>query len=71
MRFAGKSFVVTGAAQGIGRQVALLAGAEGAKLTLIDRSPLVDEVATEIKAAGGKAIAVLADLETLDRKSVV
>jgi dihydroxycyclohexadiene carboxylate dehydrogenase len=63
-RFAGKSFVVTGAAQGIGRQVALLAGAEGAKLTLIDRSPLVDDVAVEIRAAGGKAITALADLET-------
>jgi dihydroxycyclohexadiene carboxylate dehydrogenase len=63
-RFAGKSFVLTGAAQGIGRQVALLAGAEGAKLTLIDRSPLVEDVAAEIKAAGGKAITALADLET-------
>jgi dihydroxycyclohexadiene carboxylate dehydrogenase len=63
-RFAGKSFVLTGAAQGIGRQVALLAGSEGAKLTLIDRSPLVEDVAAEIKAAGGKAITALADLET-------
>ena len=63
-RFAGKSIVVTGAAQGIGRQVAIAAAAEGARMTLVDRSPLVEDVAAEIKAQGGQAIAVLADLET-------
>ena len=63
-RFTGKSFVVTGAAQGIGRQVAIEAAKEGAKVTLVDRSALVEEVAEEIVAAGGAAIAVLADLET-------
>ncbi|MEQ1615017.1 MAG: 1,6-dihydroxycyclohexa-2,4-diene-1-carboxylate dehydrogenase [Hyphomicrobiaceae bacterium] len=63
-RFAGKSFVVTGAAQGIGRQVAVAAAAEGGRMTLVDRSPLVEEVATEIKARGGEAVSVLADLET-------
>ena len=63
-RFTGKSFVVTGAAQGIGRQVAVEAAQEGAKVTLVDRSALVEEVAGEIVAAGGTAIAILADLET-------
>jgi dihydroxycyclohexadiene carboxylate dehydrogenase len=63
-RFAGKSFVVTGAAQGIGRQVALQAGSEGARLTLVDRSPLVQGVAAEIESTGGQALAVLADLES-------
>ena len=63
-RFTAKSFVVTGAAQGIGRQVAIEAAAEGAKVTLIDRSPLVKEVALEIKAAGGEALALTANLET-------
>ena len=63
-RFAGRSLVVTGAAQGIGRQVAIEAAGEGAKVTLVDRSDLVREVAAEIVAAGGTAIAVLADLET-------
>ncbi|MBV1702515.1 MAG: 1,6-dihydroxycyclohexa-2,4-diene-1-carboxylate dehydrogenase [Hyphomicrobiales bacterium] len=63
-RFTGKSLVVTGAAQGIGRQVAIEAAREGAKVTLVDRSALVGEVAAEIVAAGGTAIAVLADLET-------
>lgn len=63
-RFTGKSMVITGAAQGIGRQVALEAASEGALVTLIDRSNLVEDVAKEIVAAGGKAIAVIADLET-------
>ena len=35
-----------------------------ALVTLIDRSNLVEDVAKEIVAAGGKAIAVIADLET-------
>ena len=63
-RFAGKVVIVTGAAQGIGRGVALAAAAEGASVALVDRSTLVDEVAAEIAGAGGKAIAVHADLET-------
>ncbi len=63
-RFKGKSFVVTGAAQGIGRHVAIDAAAEGAQVTLVDRSQLVEETAQEIIAAGGQAGALLADLET-------
>jgi dihydroxycyclohexadiene carboxylate dehydrogenase len=63
-RFAGKSVVITGAAQGIGKEVALSAGAEGARLTLVDKSPLVEEVAREVVARGGVAIALIADLET-------
>jgi len=63
-RFAGKTMIVTGAAQGIGRGVALAAAAEGAALALVDRSPLVDEVAAQIQAEGGRAIALHADLET-------
>lgn len=63
-RFEKKSIVITGAAQGIGREVALRAGNEGALLTLVDRSPLVNDVASEIVAAGGVAIAMTGDLET-------
>jgi len=63
-RFAGKTMIVTGAAQGIGRGVALAAAAEGAALALVDRSPLVDEVAAQIQANGGRVIALHADLET-------
>ncbi|MGO4305782.1 1,6-dihydroxycyclohexa-2,4-diene-1-carboxylate dehydrogenase [Cupriavidus sp. RAF12] len=63
-RFEGRTMIVTGAAQGIGRGVALRAASEGASVVLVDRAPLVDEVAAEILAAGGAAIAVIADLET-------
>ena len=40
--------VVTGAAQGIGRAVALGMAAEGGHVVLVDRSELVHEVAAEI-----------------------
>ncbi|MGO4762905.1 1,6-dihydroxycyclohexa-2,4-diene-1-carboxylate dehydrogenase [Cupriavidus sp. 2KB_3] len=62
-RFAGRTMLVTGAAQGIGRGVALAAAAEGARVMLADRAPLVEEVVAEIAAQGGTARAVLADLE--------
>jgi NAD(P)-dependent dehydrogenase (short-subunit alcohol dehydrogenase family) len=60
-RFAGKVAIVTGAAQGIGREVALRLAAEGGRLVAVDRSDIVREVAD---ATGG--IAVEADLETWD-----
>jgi dihydroxycyclohexadiene carboxylate dehydrogenase len=63
-RFNGQVMVVTGAAQGIGRGVALAAAGEGALLVLCDRSPLVHEVLAEVQAASALAIAVQADLET-------
>ena len=59
-RFDGKVAIVTGAAQGIGREVALRLAREGARTVLVDRSPLVREARDE---AGGEAIAVEADLE--------
>jgi dihydroxycyclohexadiene carboxylate dehydrogenase len=59
-RFAGKAALVTGAAQGIGREVALRLAREGARVALVDRSDLVEEVRLE---AGEGAIAVAADLE--------
>jgi dihydroxycyclohexadiene carboxylate dehydrogenase len=63
-RFAGKVGVVTGAAQGIGKAVALRLSAEGGAVALVDRSVLVDEVRAEIEAQGGTALTVTADLET-------
>jgi dihydroxycyclohexadiene carboxylate dehydrogenase len=62
-RFEGKVGVVTGAAQGIGRAVALNMAREGGKVALVDRSDLVGEVAGEIAATGGDAVAITADLE--------
>jgi dihydroxycyclohexadiene carboxylate dehydrogenase len=63
-RFKDKVMIVTGAAQGIGRGVALAAAAEGAQLVLADRSPLVHEVAQEAAARGAQVVVVEADLET-------
>ena len=63
-RFKKKVVIVTGAAQGIGRGVALQVAAEGGAVVAVDRSDLVKDVVAEIKDAGGKAIAVQADLET-------
>ena len=59
-RFAGNVAVVTGAAQGIGRDVALRLAREGARVVLADRSELVHEARDE---AGGEALAVVADME--------
>jgi len=59
-RFAGKVAVVTGAAQGIGRTVALRLAGEGGHVALVDRAELVHDVQRETEGA----IAVTADLET-------
>ena len=60
-RFTGKVLVVTGAAQGIGREVALRAVAEGGQVVMVDRAAFVADVAEE---AGPQARAFEADLET-------
>lgn len=63
-RFAGKVLVVTGAAQGIGRAVALRAVQEGGQVLFVDRAGFVAEVAAEAKSR--KATAFTADLETYE-----
>lgn len=63
-RFEGKVMVVTGAAQGIGRGVALRAAAEGAKVLFVDRAEFVSEVAAE--APDADTAAFVADLETYE-----
>ena len=62
-RFEAKVVVVTGAAQGIGRAVAERAAVEGGLLVLVDRSPLVHELADGLLVDGAKALAIEADLE--------
>ncbi|MGY2053099.1 1,6-dihydroxycyclohexa-2,4-diene-1-carboxylate dehydrogenase [Methylobacterium sp. JK268] len=62
-RFAGKVAVVTGAAQGIGREVALRLAREGAALLLTDRSEIVEETAAAARDHGAAAGVLLADVE--------
>jgi dihydroxycyclohexadiene carboxylate dehydrogenase len=63
-RFEAKVVIVTGAAQGIGRGVAEAVAAEGGTVLAVDRSPIVRDTVAAITAAGGKAVAFEADLET-------
>jgi dihydroxycyclohexadiene carboxylate dehydrogenase len=63
-RFQDKVVLVTGAAQGIGRGVALRIAAEGGQVLAVDRSDIVDEVVAQVLEAGGRAFAARADLET-------
>ena len=63
-RFSGKVIVVTGAAQGIGRGVALRAAAEGGRVLFVDRADFVADVAAE--ATGGETAGFVADLETYE-----
>lgn len=63
-RFLNKVVIVTGAAQGIGRGVALQVADEGAQVVLADLSDYVDETLAEIEAHQGDAITVKTNLET-------
>lgn len=65
-RFSNKVVIVTGAAQGIGRGVALRVAREGGKVVMADFSEYVEDVLKEVLDAGGEAITVRADLEQFE-----
>lgn len=63
--FKGQVMLITGAAQGIGERVAELAAAQGARLALVDRSPLVHDLKHRLSATND-VISIEADLETFE-----
>lgn len=60
--FSGRTVVVTGAARGIGRGIALRFADEGAHLVLADLDEAVHETARQITDTGGSALAVPTDV---------
>ena len=63
MRFSGEVALVTGAGKGFGRSIALKLASEGAAGALVARTASdVEAVAEEIRAAGGSALPIAADV---------
>ncbi len=72
MKLQGKVTMITGAAQGIGREYALRFGHEGAAVVIADiREDAAREVEREILAAGGKALALKADVTDQEQMNQV
>ena len=66
-RLAGKVAIVTGAANGIGRAIAIRLAGEGAKVALADiQLDSAEQAAAEIRRGGAAAIAVALDVTKLD-----
>jgi 3-hydroxybutyrate dehydrogenase len=69
MRLDGKTAIITGAASGIGKEIAMVYAAAGAKIAIADLNQAgADAAAAEIKAKGGQAIGVAMDVS--DEKAV-
>jgi len=67
LKLAGKVALVTGAAQGIGKAVALLLARNGAEIIVSDINlEKAEETAKEVQALGRKALAIKVDVAKLD-----
>ena len=65
--FAGKVVIITGAGSGIGRAAAELMAHRGAAVGVVDLRPeAAEEVAASIEGAGGRALAVTANVADAD-----
>lgn len=63
MKLQGRNIILTGAAGGIGRPLALALAGKGARLALVERdASRLEAVRAEIEQRGGQAVAILADL---------
>ena len=63
MKLEGKSAMITGAASGIGREIALVYAREGARVAIADiNGRAADATAGEIRKGGGEAIGVAMDV---------
>jgi NAD(P)-dependent dehydrogenase (short-subunit alcohol dehydrogenase family) len=68
MRLAGKVAIVTGAARGIGRAIALRFGQEGARVAIVDlREDEGHETVRLIEAAGSQAMFIRTDVSGQDQ----
>ncbi len=68
MTLAGRVAIVTGASQGIGRAIALKLAHSGASVALAARNQAkLEELASEIQTAGGKATAFVLDVGNEDQ----
>ncbi len=66
-RLAGKVAIVTGAAQGIGRAIAMRLAEEGAKVAIADiQEEVAGETARQLTTVGHEAIAVKLDVTSLE-----
>ncbi len=67
MRLNGKVAIITGAARGIGRAIALGFAREGAHVVIVDvRQEQAQATANDIQALGGEALALAIDVSDLD-----
>ena len=74
MSLKGKTIFITGATRGIGREIALKCARDGANVVVTGKSATphpklpgtIGEVAKEIEAAGGKALAIQLDVRDAD-----
>ena len=70
MKLKDKSAIITGAASGIGKEIAIIFAREGAKIAIADMNKVAaDAAAAEITASGGTAIGIAMDVT--DEKAVI